>query len=243
MKQLWNHVGETHPYWGVFTSQEFFAENLQPQSLQRFFESGEAHITTLLSKAELHFGPYKNESALDFGCGVGRLLVPLAKAFREVKGVDISPSMIKEAEKNCLLNNLSNVSFTENLDLIPKESFDFVHSFIVLQHIPPSKGMKLISRLIELIKPSGIGALHVTYKNQFSLLKKAGLWARRNIKSFHYVCNVLQKRKWDLPVIPMYVYNLPSLLEIFRKAAISDVCMQITQHGAYSGALFLFKKS
>ena len=46
--------------------------------------------------------PVDNQSALDFGCGVGRLSHALADLFLNVTGIDVSPTMVAKANE---LNN------------------------------------------------------------------------------------------------------------------------------------------
>ena len=60
-----------------------------------------------------------------------------ARAERVV-GVDVSPSMLAEARRNCDARGARNVELlaADRLGTLAPE-FDLVHSFIVLQHIPP----------------------------------------------------------------------------------------------------------
>ena len=43
--------------------------------------------------------PFKEMTALDFGCGPGRMICRLAPIFGRVDGVDISPTCIATAER------------------------------------------------------------------------------------------------------------------------------------------------
>ncbi len=46
---------------------------------------------------------------LDLGCGTGQILLPLAKDFEEIVGLDIEPDMIMEAKKEAQKRNVKNV--------------------------------------------------------------------------------------------------------------------------------------
>ena len=78
----------------------------------------------------------------DFGCGVGRLVLPFAHYSREVVGIDISESMLKECEKNLNnrgINNCQLITSDDNLASLTG-SFNLIHSFITFQHIPVGTG-------------------------------------------------------------------------------------------------------
>ena len=75
-------------------------------------------------------------SALDFGCGVGRMTNALADYFTDVVGVDISDEMIRLASEH---EHAPSTRFQQVDDLpLPfgDRSFDLVYSSIVVQHIP-----------------------------------------------------------------------------------------------------------
>ena len=76
--------------------------------------------------------------ALEIGCGPGRLMRPLSGEFAEIHGIDISDEMIRLAAERLRDIPHAHVHHTEKSDLsmFPDESFDFVYSYAVFQHIP-----------------------------------------------------------------------------------------------------------
>ena len=82
--------------------------------------------------------------ALEFGCRVGRLVVPMARRFREVVGVDISRGMIQRATSFARDNAIANVSchaISGPVDFLRQAGnhagrCDFIYSLLVFQHIP-----------------------------------------------------------------------------------------------------------
>jgi SAM-dependent methyltransferase len=74
--------------------------------------------------------------ALEFGCGVGRLTIPIARHFDEVIGVDIAPTMLAKLTQNSLDAGASNVKAFhvddrwENIGAV-----DLAYSHIVFQHV------------------------------------------------------------------------------------------------------------
>ena len=76
--------------------------------------------------------------ALEIGCGPGRLMRPMSRHFVEIHGVDVSDEMIARAKEK--LEDVPNahpaVSDGSSLSGYSDESFDFVYSYAVFQHIP-----------------------------------------------------------------------------------------------------------
>jgi 2-polyprenyl-3-methyl-5-hydroxy-6-metoxy-1,4-benzoquinol methylase len=96
----WEQYGKQDPYFGVCTDLKYKKGNLNEESLHDFFTTGEDHIEEVLSKLKNYFPSADINSfkqVLDFGCGTGRLLIPLAHRFQNVTGIDISPGMLAEA--------------------------------------------------------------------------------------------------------------------------------------------------
>jgi len=81
---------------------------------------------------------------MELGCGVGRLVFPLAAHFQEIVGVDIAAGMVQRARVFARNNGISNVSFlpiTGPENLLHRAgkyagSIDFLYSLLVFQHIP-----------------------------------------------------------------------------------------------------------
>lgn len=76
--------------------------------------------------------------ALEIGCGPGRLMRHLAARFGEVHGVDVSDEMIRLARQKLQDVPHAHVHTGTGSDLraFADESFDFVYSYAVFQHIP-----------------------------------------------------------------------------------------------------------
>jgi 2-polyprenyl-3-methyl-5-hydroxy-6-metoxy-1,4-benzoquinol methylase len=97
--------------------------------------------------------------ALEIGCGPGRLLKPLSRMFGEVHGVDVSSEMIELARERLreIPHAHAHVGTGADLRQFASESFDFVYSYAVFQHIPSRE--VVFSYLLEaarVVKPGGI---------------------------------------------------------------------------------------
>jgi len=82
--------------------------------------------------------PEQRCAALEIGCGPGRLMRPLSRYFTEIRGVDVSDEMVRAAQER--LGDVPNARVFLNdgcsLAGFAEESFDFVYSYAVFQHIP-----------------------------------------------------------------------------------------------------------
>jgi SAM-dependent methyltransferase len=82
--------------------------------------------------------PESERRALEIGCGLGRLMLPLSAHFHEIHGVDVSERMVQLAGRNLAGVAHAHVHATSgtNLERFQDDSFDFAYSYAVFQHIP-----------------------------------------------------------------------------------------------------------
>jgi ubiquinone/menaquinone biosynthesis C-methylase UbiE len=96
---------------------------------------GEADAEMILSDISQYLTP--EARLLEIGCGIGRLMGPMARRFSEVWGVDISPEMIRRGRER--LAAFSNVRFVENsgtdLQGVPGDYFDLCYSYFAFRHL------------------------------------------------------------------------------------------------------------
>jgi SAM-dependent methyltransferase len=76
--------------------------------------------------------------ALEVGCGPGRIMLPMSTRFGEIHGVDISAEMVRLARERLRETPNAHALVNNGADLgaFADESFDFVYSYAVFQHIP-----------------------------------------------------------------------------------------------------------
>jgi SAM-dependent methyltransferase len=97
--------------------------------------------------------------ALEIGCGPGRLVKPMSQHFGEIHGVDVSDEMIARARRNLADIPHAHPHATTGADLAPfaDDSFDFVYSYAVFQHIPSlDVVMQYLHEARRVLKPGGI---------------------------------------------------------------------------------------
>jgi len=244
IEKKWEYFGETNPYFAVLTFDKFKSENINDDALEGFFQTGEEYVERVWQEIEENFQPqFKPRSAIDFGCGVGRITLPIARRSEAVVGVDISENMLKEARQNSGKFDLKNVSFVKGDNDLTKVSgeFDFIHSFIVFQHIEPKIGEAIVKKLVGILSAGGIGVLHFTYfNNQNSLAQKIRFRIYRDYSWTYKLRNFVRGRKKDF-LIPMYLYDINRLLLILQENDCHKCQIRFSQHGA-EGALLFFQK-
>lgn len=243
--RAWSAYGTADPYFGVLTDERFHKEKLDEAALRAFFRTGEEHIGAVLDVVRARQGAdYRPRRALDFGCGVGRLVIPLAGACDAVVGVDVSDGMLAEARKNCAARGLANVELAKSDDTLSRVqgTFDFVHSYIVFQHIPVERGMAIFRTLVGRLEPGGVGALHFSYHRSVSPVRRAVNWMRRKVPLVNNLVNLAQGRSFFCPLMQMNRYSLNDLLQTFQEQGCHVWDVRFTDEGGHFGVLFFFSK-
>jgi SAM-dependent methyltransferase len=241
----WEIHGRNEAYYGVLSDARFRASNLSESVLAEFMQSGEDHIAEIIGLSEHHFGALQQrKKALDFGCGVGRLVLPLARRFDSVAGIDVSQAMLNETKLNAQRAELDNVSLFQVVDglIAAQEKFDFIHSVIVFQHIPTHLGERLVSQLTSVLAPGGVAAIHVLLQLRRPLWKKIGSALRRRVALLRIPANLINGRPWNEPMMQMNEYRLDRLFMILANQGVKRVLVERADSGTSLQAFLIFKK-
>jgi len=240
----WQLLGETDPYWAVLTDERFRSDQLNDDRLEDFYSSGQQYVDLLLDIIRRQIDPkFAPRSALDFGCGVGRIAIPLARFCEQVVGVDVSEGMLAKARERAVNQKLMQVTFLvgdDQLSMIDTQ-FDLVHTFIVLQHIPAVRGHRIIQRMLELIAEWGVGAIHVTFGKSNaptdSMIRLIRSIAGMVVDRFRPML-----RRWLRPKMQMNRYDLNEILNDIQRAGGRRIHLELTEHGGIPGAMLIFQK-
>lgn len=223
--ETWQRFGAEDPYYGVLTSERFRRSNLSDANRAEFFRTGERHVESVLTKSKRAFGDgLPMARALDFGCGVGRLTIPLAQYFARVTAVDISPSMIEEARKNCIERRIENVTFILSDDELSRleGTYDFINAYIVFEHIEAGRGLRLIERLFGLLGPEGVVVIDICTKRHEGNLRRAAVWSKKHFLPLHHLHNLLRGRPMTAPLIQVNVYDVNAVLALALDVGLSE---------------------
>lgn len=242
----WEKFGQTNPYYAVATLDKFKEENLNNSTKENFFRSGEDYTERIWQIIETYFiNDFQPQNAIDFGCGVGRLTIPLAKRSRKITGIDISENMLKEGRANAAKFGANNIDFIKDGNNLLKLNgqFDFIHSFVVFQHIKPEIGEAIFRKLVKMLTPGGIGVVHFTYSNSQSTFgQKIRFKLYREFSWIHKLRNIVL-RKGEEQFMPMYFYDLNRLFLILQENDCHNCQVRFSYHGMEGVILFFQKKS
>jgi SAM-dependent methyltransferase len=181
IRAAWTHLGIIKPHWSVLTHRQFLPENLG-DSIDAFYASGEAEsagIENILARHDC--SSLSEKICVEYGCGVGRVTMGLARRFGWVHGYDISPGHLSHAAERAKEIGLTNITFhlcSENL-LMQLNECDVAYSRIVFQHNPPPVQIRLIKNLLGALKPGGTAIFQVlTYMKDYHFNTRE--WLKKN---------------------------------------------------------------
>ncbi len=236
----WEEWGRRDPYFAVNTDPKFRRTNLTEESRQYFFETGRWHVDQVMQLLRQYIDPnFVPRTVLDFGCGVGRTLIPFAAIAQEVVGLDVSASMLLEARRNCDERQVTNVRLLPSDDSLSSltETFDLVHSVITFQHIPPERGRAILSRLLPHITRGGVGALQFTYsKTHFAATHGLAPPA----SSSRVLTSPPPSAEAD-PEMQMNPYNMNEILFLLQDRGVRRFYGEFTDHGGELGLFTFFQ--
>jgi trans-aconitate methyltransferase len=170
--------------------------------------------------------------------------VPLARFCDSVTGVDVSSQMLQEARRNCESRGIKNVELVGSDDSLSQVSgqFDFIHSYIVFQHIPVERGERLMRNLIDRLPENGIGALHFSYYTEISRRSKLLYRLRKASRLFHLLMNIREGSGINNPLMQINEYKINSLLQILQQAGCHHTYLRFTAHAEVLGVILFFQK-
>ena len=247
--EQWEDIGRIDAYYGVYTDEMFRKDNLSDDALAVFFESGRDYVREMIDIIRARLDPlFFPKIALDYGCGVGRVTIPLSNYCGKVIGLDVSDSMIMEAKENCAKFHVVNVEFAKADDWLNhlQAKVDFVMCCYVLQHVSRKRGMAILENLLERLTDDGIGCV------QFPYLKEGGRF-RELVKPIVVpvlyrsrvalkVLNVLMGRPSSSPIMEMNYYDLGEIFRLLWANGIGSAVVMTARTGECHSATVLLKK-
>lgn len=198
----WTRLGEADPLWAVCVDP---ARRGGRWEIPDFLASGQAEIAGALALLDRLGLCRSRETALDFGCGAGRLTGALADRFASVTGVDISAPMLDRARALHGANGRCRfvLNDTPALGAFPGAAFDLVYSSLVLQHMPPGLAEGYLAEFIRVLRPGGAIVILVPARYRRTLRGLVYAWAPGRLTG------LIQRRVFGYPA-PMQMHVLPA---------------------------------
>jgi SAM-dependent methyltransferase len=247
----WERWGEQDPYFGVITDPRFRRGRMTDSDREYFFATGNAHVDYTLAVIRQRLDPtFAPRRVLDFGCGVGRLVLPFARVAEQVTGIDVSAPMLAEARRHVDAAGLGNVSLLRQGDAtgLPPASFDLVHSVLVLQHVEVERGLAIFSQLLALLAPRGAGAIQITYAKDIhaATFGVPPLPPPPPRTLFRRALPKSEPPQVDAngdPLMLMNSYPLTPLFFQIQRAPVHNLYLEFTDHGGELGVFMFFQKA
>jgi SAM-dependent methyltransferase len=233
----WEALAKTDPLWAVLSSDEFHGDALTPEAEDRFWRSGEEHVAHVIAVIRNEIDPgFSPGVALDFGCGVGRNLVPLAQRCRHAIGLDASPTMVaRTAERLAAVgvDNASAIVIDRTIDPTAVSAHgpvDFVHSVLVFQHIVASEGFALFDQLLGVLDPGGFGFVQFHGHNPGGEVERL---VRAGRLRYGWFNSLALKSRIPLfsDLVMLYEYDMVELLRHLSSHRIADLVVERTDAG------------
>ncbi len=214
---VWEWFGRNQPYFGVLIEAKYRNEQLTEEAKKDFFSTGKAHVDLVFQTIKEHFDTnFTIKRALDFGCGVGRLTIPLSAVCKQVVGVDASPSMLREAAKNAKEAGAETIEF-----LLADDNLSTLGSLHFTYSTPPPDCA-------------------------FTLKSKHGFAWYLRYRSYvvNGIMNLVEGNSFDrpLPIMQMNEYNLSTIHKLLYENECGEVYTRFTDHAGALGVLLFFRK-
>ena len=156
-EQAWEAFARTDAEFYISTAAH---EREGVASSARFFSSGRRDAELILDQT----APWleRRRAAVDFGAGVGRVALTIARDFGEVVAVDSSPTMLARLREHCDRGCVSNVRTVLAGDRWHEHvTADLLYSTHVFQHIADEDAIRsALERARDCLDVTGVAYLH-----------------------------------------------------------------------------------
>gem|GEM_PF-6399432 len=142
------------------------------------------------------------------------------------------------------LGNIEAVLADDKLSRVAGDA-DLVHSYLVLQHVPPIRGGKIIKEMARRVAPGGYLAFQVYVACNANSLLRMLTKLRYTLPPLNWIRNVLRSRSIFEQSMQLHVYSLPSILRELRRGGFSEVELHLDTEdaGNFESVFLLAKKS
>lgn len=241
----WERFAAREPHFAVVTDPRFLRANLTPEHERLFFASGETLVSWMLGVIDAALAPqFAPMSTLEFGCGIGRLALPLAQRPGAVVAVDRSAAMLERARAEAERRGLGHLVFQRPDELFAApRSFDLVVCYHVLQRLRREEGLPLLRRLLARIGADGVGVFQWCCRSRETIAVGASRWIRERVPAANGIANRLRGKSADEPFVPTHVYEIDEMLAELDAAGLNPVHLAVERHESVDYAIAFARRS
>jgi ubiquinone/menaquinone biosynthesis C-methylase UbiE len=148
---------------------------------------------------------HEADECLDIGIANGLYAIPLSARVKHIHGVDISPDMLAECQRNLQDADVQNITLHEQSATqlgFESESFDLVYCYSTLLLVPDIN--RALNEITRVLKPTGTAILDITGKHNLSRIH----WSR------YY---------WRQAQLKIHSYTLADIEAIFKHLELETV--------------------
>jgi SAM-dependent methyltransferase len=156
--RAWTWLGQEQPHWSVVSEERFRPDRLG-ENLGAFAATGEESCRLVLAQLARHdVTPALLPRAVEYGCGVGRMSLPLSRRFAALAACDISPAHLGIARAAGAEAGRGNITWWQATAEapMPPPPWDLWFSYLVLQHNPPPITRHLLATAFAGLAPGGV---------------------------------------------------------------------------------------
>ena len=122
---------------------------------EAYWQSGQRDFALIMDRAK-EGELAATDSAVEIGCGLGRLTRVAATSFGHVTGLDISKEMLRRAERESPDANIDYKQIGADFRLpIPDRTADMVFAWTVFRHVPKTVFAQYLHESRRILKPHG----------------------------------------------------------------------------------------
>ncbi|HEX7153034.1 MAG TPA: methyltransferase domain-containing protein [Thermoanaerobaculia bacterium] len=230
----------TEPYFSVLTDPKYLRANLTPAAEVEFFETGEAYVARVFDVIRNRIAPgLRPQTALEVGCGPGRVAIPLSKRVPDVTAIDASAAMLTEAKRNAERLGAGRIRFAGDLQET-QSAFDLINASLVFQHLSPAEGVTLLRQLVA--KLNGVGVFHIPYRRHANAVVAASRWLRTHVPGVDVTVSVARGK--GAPFLNPRIHDLDAVFAVLQDGGCHEPQVFFERHGDLDVAvLYVLKRS
>lgn len=162
VKREWEKLGREDPHWSVLSDEVFRAEGIR-RATARFDNSGVQETRRLIGGLKRQGIAPPFAVGVEYGCGLGRVSLPLSAHCGVLHAYDISEPHLRLAREAAAAKGVTNIEFGCVQDPAGAlvQDYDLFYSTLVFQHNPPPVIVELIRAALSGLRKGGAAVFQV----------------------------------------------------------------------------------